>query len=52
MSGVEGRLSTAGLVLWKFNGQPTVFEHADHCSSDFRVESVHDAGDEQLYRRG
>jgi hypothetical protein len=49
MSRVESRLAAARLVLWEFNGQSTVFEHADHCSSNFRVESVHYAGDEQLY---
>ena len=52
MSGVERRLATARLILWEFDGQSSIFEHADHRSPDVWVEGVNDAGDEQLYRCG
>lgn len=50
-AGVEGRLSTAGLVMWKVNAQAKAAENADDGFTGFRVERVDQTRDEELHGR-
>jgi hypothetical protein len=50
-TGVEGRLSTAGLVMWEVNTQAKAAENADYGFTSFWVERIDQTRDEELDSR-